>query len=116
MDRRIIAAASAALALGGLTTAANAASYASGITQSGTIVSFTLNESITSGDVIVYRDGVPTSLGGLAKGTHSFDLGTAANYSIAVKNAAAVGGFTQAEDALIAFGNKLSDDSRIWQF
>jgi hypothetical protein len=106
MDRRIIAAA-AAVAVG-MGTAALAGPYASAVTESGGQVSFRLNES--ADEVVVIRDGVPTSLGALGQGQHSFSLNSAANYQIVV-NKVSGGGYQTPFDQFIGWPTQISDDT-----
>jgi autotransporter-associated beta strand protein len=84
MDRRIVAAVSSVV-LGGLSTLSLAAPYASMISESGGTITFTLNEA--ADDVVIIRDGVPTSLGALGVGSHNVAR-SATNFSLQVtKNA-----------------------------
>ncbi|HEY7088522.1 MAG TPA: PEP-CTERM sorting domain-containing protein [Tepidisphaeraceae bacterium] len=91
-SKRIIAAAVSSLFVSGaLARIASATPYASGITQSAGTVTFNLNESAT--DVTVLLDGVPTSLGAMSVGSHSFALGGASTFSVAVSNSATTAGY-----------------------
>ena len=88
MDRRIVIAAAAAVAALGVCSVALASPYASGVSESAGVVSFTLNEG---GTVTVIRDGVPDPQGALAVGPHTFSRNGATNYSIQVANVAGAG-------------------------
>jgi len=81
MDRRILIAV-AGVSLAGLARVATAAPYASGISNAGGTVTFTLNED--AGNVTAIVNGTPQDLGALTRGTHSFATGGATNYSIVV--------------------------------
>jgi hypothetical protein len=65
--------------------------YASGVSNNAGTVSFILNED--AGNVTVVFDGgaSSTDLGPLARGSHSFSLGTATSFSIVVKRNVAPG-------------------------
>jgi|GEM_PF-635024 len=80
----VVLASAATLTLAGV---ARAVPYASGISVSGTTVTFVLNES--ADNVTVNRTpGTPLNLGALPKGSHSFDTGGATSWEIVVtKNA-----------------------------
>src|SRR5690349_14252544 len=68
---RLVSAAAAAVVVGlGIISHANATPYASGISNAGGNVTFTLNED--AGDVTAIVNGTPTDLGALTRGTHSF--------------------------------------------
>lgn len=82
--------AAAACVVAGVTEVSQAAPYASGVSQSGSTVNFVLNEA--ADNVVVNRVGdTPLLLGPLAKGTHSFSLGSGTGYDISVSNSAAPG-------------------------
>jgi hypothetical protein len=83
----ILCAAAAATFL--TTHQAFAASYASGVTESAGTISFTLNEDAQN--VIILRDGVPTSLGAQARGTLSFTRDGATNWQIQVVQSGGLG-------------------------
>ncbi|HWP41508.1 MAG TPA: hypothetical protein VNL70_11320, partial [Tepidisphaeraceae bacterium] len=97
MDRRIksAAACAASVMLVGLISGqrASAAPYASMISESGGDITFTLNEP--ADDVVIIRDGVPTSLGPLGTGSHTVPRSGAASYSIRATKTAAAGFFNQ---------------------
>src|SRR5262245_25992740 len=101
MDRRIFAAA-AAVVLVGLGRTSHATPYASGVSETAGVVTFTLNES--ADDVIVIRDGTPTSLGALGRGSATFNRSGATNYSI-VANKLFTPGYLLANGSTIALGN-----------
>ncbi len=76
------------------TAAATAAPYASGVTQSGDSVNFTLNE-VADEVTVVFDGGARTeNLGSLTRGTHTVNLGTNSSYEIRVSDTAAASGYT----------------------
>ena len=84
-----LAVALAAVAWSGIHSS-QAVPYASGVTNNAGAVSFILNED--AGNVTVVFDGGASSsdLGALTKGSHAFNLGTAASFQIVVKKNAPV--------------------------
>jgi hypothetical protein len=77
-----------------LPASALAVSYASGVSEAGTNVSFILNQDAANVDVVL-DGGVSTlSLGALSKGTHNFDITGYSSYQIKV-NSAETPGWTQ---------------------
>lgn len=73
---------------------AHASSYASGVSESGGLVTFRLNAPASQ--VIVIRDGVEQDLGALPAGTASFTRDGAANYKIKVRSQSGPGWMTPA--------------------
>jgi hypothetical protein len=73
--------------------------YASGITVSGTTVSYILNEAAENVRVVLTGPASTNDYPTLAKGTHSFDTGGAASYRIEVSKATAVGWTRISDDA-----------------
>ena len=74
----------------GLASSAMAVSYASGVSQSGSIVSFILNQDAYSVQAIL--DGGATTLNlPTTKGSVSFDMGSATSYQIKVSSYAGSG-------------------------
>ena len=67
---------------------AQATPYASGITNNAGTVSFVLNESADNVSVTLNPGGTALDLGALNKGTHSFNLGAATSFQIAVSKTA----------------------------
>jgi len=72
------------------TSSLRAVPYASGISNNAGTVSFILNESADSVRVTLDPGGTVLDLGALAKGTHSFSLGAATSFQIAVRKIAAL--------------------------
>ena len=71
-NRSAVLCAACATVLGaGLATSATASPYASAVSETGGVVSFTLNQAASN--VTIIRDGVPTALGGLGKGPQRED-------------------------------------------
>src|SRR6476620_9647180 len=66
-----------------------AASYASGVTEAAGTITFNLNED--ADNVVIYRDGVPTSLGAKAKGAVSFTRDSASTWKIEVTKVGGLG-------------------------
>jgi hypothetical protein len=91
MHKRSALQLAAAFTLAAIPSAAFAAPYASGITQSGQTISFFLNENAS--DVTIFREGnTPLAMGSLTKGLQSFTLDPGeAHYYIQVSNTAASG-------------------------
>lgn len=106
MDQRIRAAVYGVV-IAGLASVSSAAPYSGTITETGGNVTFRLPEA--ADEVIVIRDGVPTSLGALGFGSHSFARSGAVNYSIVVRKGAA-DGYQTATAPNIAGLLQISDD------
>ena len=113
MDSRILTACAGVVAVALCSTSVRANPYAHAVTENAGTVAFRLNEA--ADNVIVIRDGVPTSLGAQSKGSISFARSGAANYSIvAVKNAGPGYAFDAGE--MTATPLMISDDTRLFQF
>src|SRR5947207_9588285 len=93
----------------------NASPYASGASESASVVSFTLNEP--ADDVTIFRDGISSSLGALPAGAGSFALDSASAWSIVATRSATPGyttmtGYAPAPtDPAPGAVNQISDDS-----
>ena len=109
MDKRIIAAAAGAVvaAVGPL---ALANPYAGTVTEAAGQVTFRLNEQ--ADEVIVIRDGVPTSLGSLGRGSHTFARSGAAVYQIVARKAG-TDGYQHAFFPNTGTVNQISDDNLV---
>jgi len=88
-----------------------AAPFSGTITESGGNITFRLPES--ADEVIVLRDGVPTSLGALASGSHTFARNGATNYSILARKASGDGYITDLGLNTAAV-LQLSDDNSVF--
>ena len=89
----------AGLAVLAVASGAMAVPYASGITQSGSMVNFVLNQDATNAWVEFDGGAGVMSLGALTKGNHSFDMSGYSSYQIKVLGGGAAGWTQFSNDA-----------------
>ena len=108
MDRCTLALAASAVT--GLVCGASAAPFAANVTESGGNVTFRLNEP--ADEVIVIRDGTPTSLGALGAGSHTFARSGAIDYAIVARKTS-IDGYQTDTGGNTAARLLLTDDTNV---
>ena len=111
--QRLVVAACAGVAVGGIAVRSDAAPYASGVTEAAGNVTFRLNEP--ADEVVIIRDGVSQSLGPQGLGSHTFARNGAANYSIVARKNSA-GGYTENIGGLASVLQISDDNSELMSF